>query len=59
MPGSGSRLHLFLMFNDQRRHLADFYENIDLGRLEFQLPFFDGDFPGVDFVETGERFSGT
>ncbi len=40
----GRALHLFLMFNDQRRHLRDFYENIDLGRFEFQLPFFDGDF---------------
>ena len=37
----GRSLHLFLMFNDQRRHLADHFENIDLDRFEFQLPFFD------------------
>jgi len=40
----GRALHLFLMLNDQRRHLANFYENIDVDRLEFKLPFFDGDF---------------
>lgn len=40
----GRKLHLFLMFNDQRRHLADLYENIDLERIEFLLPFFDADF---------------
>lgn len=57
----GRALHLFLMFNDQRRHLSDFYENIDLGRLEFQLPFLDSDFlelvlssPVSDFL--GHRF---
>ena len=32
------------MLNDQRRHLANFYENIDLDRVEFQLPFFDSEF---------------
>jgi asparagine synthase (glutamine-hydrolysing) len=41
---AGRALHLFLMFNDQRRHMADVYENIDISRLEFQLPFFDSDF---------------
>lgn len=40
----GRAFHLFLMLNDQRRHLAGFYENIDLGRLEFHLPFFDSHF---------------
>jgi hypothetical protein len=33
--------YLFLMLNDQRRKLAGHFENIDLHRLEFQLPFFD------------------
>lgn len=33
--------YLFLMLNDQRRKLSDHFENIDLHRLEFQLPFFD------------------
>jgi asparagine synthase (glutamine-hydrolysing) len=36
--------YLFLMLNDQRRKLADHFENIDLHRLELQLPFFDSDF---------------
>ncbi len=38
----GRCFHLFLMLNDQRRHLANHFETIDLHRLEFQLPFFDG-----------------
>lgn len=57
----GRAFHLFLMLNDQRRHLSDFFENIDLGRLEFQLPFFDSDLlelilssPVNDFL--GHRF---
>jgi asparagine synthase (glutamine-hydrolysing) len=41
-PGRG--FHLFLMLNDQRRHLADHFEHIDLHRLEYQLPFFDSRF---------------
>jgi len=32
------------MHNDQRRKLISHFENIDLHRLEFQLPFFDGRF---------------
>lgn len=40
----GRSLYLFLMVNDQRRHLAGHFEDIDLCRLEFQLPFFDGKF---------------
>lgn len=40
----GRNFYLFLMRNDQRRKLAGHFENIDLHRLEFQLPFFDGDF---------------
>lgn len=36
--------YLFLMLNDQRRKLAEHFENIDLHRLELQLPFFDGEF---------------
>lgn len=34
-------LFLFLMVNDQRRHLHDVYEEIDIHKLEYQLPFFD------------------
>ena len=40
----GRAFHLFLMFNDQRRHLAKHFEDIDLERIEFQLPFFDANF---------------
>jgi asparagine synthase (glutamine-hydrolysing) len=36
--------YLFLMLNDQRRKLCGHFENIDLHRVEFQLPFFDSAF---------------
>jgi len=38
------RFHLFLMFNDQRRHEAPLYEDIDLLRVDFISPFFDAAF---------------
>jgi asparagine synthase (glutamine-hydrolysing) len=41
---AGRNFYFFLMRNDQRRKLASHFENIDLHRLEFQLPFFDGAF---------------
>lgn len=37
----GRAFHLFLLRNDQRRHLHSFYEDIDLYRVEFLLPFYD------------------
>ena len=37
----GQAFFIFLMINDQRRHLHDFYEDIDMHQLEYQLPFFD------------------
>lgn len=40
----GRALHLFLLLNDQRRHLTKHFEDIDVDRFEFHLPFFDGDF---------------
>lgn len=40
----GRRFHIFLMLNDQRRHLSKHFENIDLHRIEFHLPFFDSSF---------------
>lgn len=40
----GRALHLFLMLNDQRRHMAEHYENIDRFRFEFLMPFYDSDF---------------
>lgn len=36
--------YLFLMHTDQRRNLMRHFENIDLHRLEFQMPFFDAGF---------------
>ena len=41
---AGRNLYLFLVHNDQRRKLMGHFENIDLHRLEFQLPFFDSAF---------------
>ncbi len=41
---AGRNFYLFLMLNDQRRKLALHFESLDLHRLEFQLPFFDGAF---------------
>jgi hypothetical protein len=40
----GRTLHLFLILNDQRRHMAKHFENIDLHRFEFHLPFYDSEF---------------
>lgn len=40
----GRSFYLFLMLNDQRRHLTRHFEDMDLHRLEFHLPFFDGRF---------------
>jgi asparagine synthase (glutamine-hydrolysing) len=41
---AGRSFHLFLMLNDQRRHLARHFENIDRHHLELHLPFYDSDF---------------
>lgn len=41
---AGRAFHLFLMLNDQRRHLADHFEHIDLHGIEYLLPFFDSHF---------------
>ncbi len=41
---AGRNFYFFLMRNDQRRKLTSHFENIDLHRLEFHLPFFDGAF---------------
>jgi asparagine synthetase B (glutamine-hydrolysing) len=37
---AGRNFYLFLVLNEQRRKLMGHFENIDLHRLEFQLPFF-------------------
>ena len=45
-PDRARAFHLFLMLNDQRRHLVRHFDDIDLERIEFQLPFFDAEFLG-------------
>ena len=40
----GRRLYLFLLFNDQRRHLHQHFETIDQHGLELLTPFFDARF---------------
>jgi asparagine synthase (glutamine-hydrolysing) len=40
----GRSFHMFLMLYEQRYDLAQHFENLDLHRIEFHLPFFDGDF---------------
>ncbi len=41
---AGRNFYLFIMLNDQRRKLSGHFENLDLHRLELQLPFFDSEF---------------
>ncbi len=41
---AGRGLYLVLMHNDQHRHLSGHFEDIDVNRLEYQLPFFDSAF---------------
>jgi hypothetical protein len=43
----GRNLYVFLLVNDQRRHLAWLFEDVDVNPLEFVTPFFDGDFLSV------------
>ncbi|WP_028103257.1 asparagine synthase-related protein [Pseudoduganella violaceinigra] len=37
------KMFLFLVLNDQRRHLFHHFETLDTTRIEFELPFFDGE----------------
>lgn len=41
---TGRQLYLFLLINDQRRHLYKHFESIDEHGLEFMTPFFDSVF---------------
>lgn len=52
----GRKFHLFLMSNDQRRHLVKHFEDIDVERLEFHLPFFDADYLETIMRLPSERF---
>ncbi len=40
---SGRDLYCFRMQHDQRRHLTLHFEDVDLHRMEFHLPFYDAD----------------
>lgn len=40
----GRNCHLFLMLNDQRRHLARHFETLHKTRIDLVLPFFDARF---------------
>jgi asparagine synthase (glutamine-hydrolysing) len=40
----GRRIYLFLLFNDQRRHLFKHFETIDQHGLELLTPFYDSTF---------------
>lgn len=40
----GRNLYIFLLLNDQRRHLANQYERLDLSHIDYIEPFFDSDF---------------
>jgi asparagine synthase (glutamine-hydrolysing) len=39
----GRSLYVFLLENDQRRHVAPFYENLDRLAVEFVEPFYDAE----------------
>ena len=40
-PDVGRQIYIFLLMNDQRRHLFKHFESIDEHGLEFLTPFFD------------------
>ncbi|MEO7560712.1 MAG: asparagine synthase-related protein [Nitrosospira sp.] len=52
----GRIFYLFLMLNDQRRHMFNHFENMDLTRIEFEEPFFDADFVAGVVREPVEPF---
>lgn len=52
----GRKIHLFLMLNDQRRHLAAHFENIDLARIDLHEPFFDSEFLSAILREPIDAF---
>jgi asparagine synthase (glutamine-hydrolysing) len=40
----GRNVYLYFLANDQRRHVSNFYDTIDLRRYEMQMPFYDSSF---------------
>lgn len=48
--------HLFFMLNDQCRHMTGHFENIDLGRVDFHVPFFDSELLAAVLRESVDPF---
>jgi asparagine synthase (glutamine-hydrolysing) len=40
----GRNVYLYFLSNDQRRHVAGFFDSVDLRRYEIQMPFYDASF---------------
>jgi asparagine synthase (glutamine-hydrolysing) len=55
-PDPVRAFHLFLMRNDQHRHVHGYYENIDLIGIEFLLPFYDARLLKIILSEPAEPF---
>jgi len=54
----GRAPHLFLMLHNETRRYAERYEDIDLHRTEFQVPFLDTDFLEAVFAAPIDRLLG-
>jgi len=52
----GRLFYLFLLLNDQRRHMFVHFEDIDLDRIELELPFFDADLITAIVQQPIDRF---
>jgi hypothetical protein len=50
------KMYLFLLLNDQRRHLFNHFETLDTTRIEFELPFFDGELIEAVLAEAADPF---
>lgn len=50
------KMFLFLLLNDQRRHLFNHFEMLDITRIEFELPFFDAVLLENVLAEPADRF---
>lgn len=52
----GRNCHLFLMLNDQRRHLARHFESLHKTRIDLVLPFFDARFLAAVLASPVDEF---
>jgi hypothetical protein len=52
----GRNCHLFLMLNDQRRHLARHFETLHKTRIDLVLPFFDARFLAAVLTSPVDEF---